>query len=46
MIRTGSTVLLSLASATRDEGQFPEPDEFRIDRVSTRPILSFGQGLH
>lgn len=45
-VPAGATVLISLASADRDEAQFPDPDGFRLDRAITRPILSFGHGLH
>ncbi|WP_108661742.1 cytochrome P450 [Acuticoccus kandeliae] len=44
-IPEGALVQLSIASANRDETQFPDPDRFDIAR---RPghILSFGRGPH
>ncbi len=43
----GSTVVLSLASANRDEEVFPDPDRFDPDRGSQlRQHLAFGHGAH
>jgi cytochrome P450 len=44
-IPAGSTVLLSLASANRDERRFRGGDLFDADR-STRGHLAFGWGIH
>jgi cytochrome P450 len=41
----GERVLLLLASANRDEREFPDPDEFRWDRPIARH-LAFGYGVH
>jgi cytochrome P450 len=41
----GERVVLLIASANRDEGEFAEPDEFRWDRPMPRH-LGFGQGHH
>ena len=45
-IPKGSLVIPLLGSGNRDEGKFPNPDEFDIDRVNTDNILSFGAGPH
>jgi cytochrome P450 len=45
-IPKGSLVIPLLGSGNRDEGKFPDPDEFDIDRVKTDNILSFGAGPH
>jgi cytochrome P450 len=34
-----------LASANRDENEFTDPDEFKIER-DTRKHLAFGRGVH
>ena len=44
-IPKGSFLLVSFASANRDEQRFPEPDRFDITRRPPR-ILSFGHGTH
>jgi cytochrome P450 len=41
----GSRVLLLLGSANRDEAQFPEPDQFDLDRPP-QGHLAFGAGPH
>jgi cytochrome P450 len=41
----GERVVLLIASANRDEGEFPGADEFRWDRPMPRH-LGFGQGHH
>jgi cytochrome P450 len=41
----GDRVLLLIASATRDERQYPDPDRFDIHRTIPNPI-GFGQGVH
>jgi len=41
----GSMVVALLASANRDEAQFPDPDRFDMHRVSQGGV-AFGQGLH
>jgi cytochrome P450 len=38
-------ILISLAAANRDEAEFPDPDEFRLDRPKNRQI-AFGVGPH
>ena len=45
LIPKGQLVLPILASANRDENEFTDPDEFRIDR-DTRKHLAFGRGVH
>ncbi len=45
VIPRGSLVLLVLASANRDEAQFPRADMLDISRAPNRH-LAFGQGIH
>jgi len=45
LVPKGQLVLPILASANRDENEFTDPDEFRIDR-DTRKHLAFGRGVH
>lgn len=45
VIHSGEPVLVSLASADRDPGRFPEPDRFDIRR-ETQGHLAFGHGIH
>ncbi len=45
-VPSGSTVMLMLASANRDESRFPEPDRFDIFREGPKPHISFGHGPH
>lgn len=44
-IAPGQRIIALLASAGRDERQYPDPDEFRWDRPITRS-LAFGRGQH
>jgi cytochrome P450 len=44
-IPAGAQVLIHIGSANRDERQFPEPDQFQLDRANTRQ-LAFGHGTH
>lgn len=41
----GDKVLVLWASANRDEDEFPDPDELRLDRSPNRH-LAFGSGVH
>ncbi len=45
-VPAGSTVMLMLASANRDETRFPDPDRFDIFREDPKPHISFGHGPH
>jgi cytochrome P450 len=45
-IPAGSTVMLMLAAANRDEDRYPDPDNYDILRETPRPHISFGQGAH
>jgi cytochrome P450 len=45
-IPAGSTVMLMLAAANRDEERYDEPDRFDIFRLDPKPHISFGQGPH
>jgi cytochrome P450 len=44
-IPAGGRVVLVYGSANRDERQFEDPDDFRLDRGTFRH-LGFGEGLH
>jgi cytochrome P450 len=44
-IRKGDWLMLCYPSANRDEDIFPDPFEFRVDRVPN-PQLGFGYGAH
>jgi cytochrome P450 len=45
-IPAGSTVMLMLAAANRDDDRYADPDAFDIHRDETKPHISFGQGPH
>ena len=45
-IPKGAQIMLSLASANRDEAMFPEPDRFDIRRKNSRKQLTMGNGVH
>jgi cytochrome P450 len=45
-VPAGSTVMLMLASANRDETRFPDPDRYDIFREDPKPHISFGHGPH
>ncbi len=45
-VPAGSTVMLMLAAANRDEERYDEPDRFDIFRPNPKPHISFGQGPH
>lgn len=46
-IPAGSTVLVATAAANYDPAEFPEPEDFRIDRTNVaRNHLSMGRGIH
>jgi cytochrome P450 len=47
-VPAGSTVMLMLAAANREETRYPEPDPDRFDigRSDPKPHISFGQGPH
>ncbi|HYA68154.1 MAG TPA: cytochrome P450 [Acidimicrobiales bacterium] len=45
-IPAGSTVMLMLAAANREETRYPEPDRFEIERAEPKPHISFGHGPH
>lgn len=45
-IPAGSHILMSFASANRDERQFEEPHRFDLRRRTARRQLTFGTGIH
>jgi cytochrome P450 len=45
MLPKDAFLMVLFASANRDEGQFPDPDRFDIDRKS-REHVAFGHGIH
>jgi cytochrome P450 len=45
-IPKGAPIMLSFASANRDEEVFPEPHKFDIRRANARKQLTFGNGIH
>jgi cytochrome P450 len=45
-IEAGSTVMLMLAAANREEDRHVEPDTFDIFRNDPKPHISFGHGPH
>jgi cytochrome P450 len=45
-VPAGSTVMVMLAAANRDETRYPDPDRFDIFRNDPRPHISFGHGPH
>ena len=45
-IPAGSTVMLMLAAANRDEDRYAEPDRYDVFRESPKPHISFGHGPH
>ncbi len=45
-IRAGDGVVVSLASANRDDAMFDTPDRLDMDRTDARRHLAFGHGAH
>ncbi|MFQ6228399.1 cytochrome P450 [Nocardia sp. NPDC002869] len=45
-MRSGSTVVLSLAGANRDPAVFADPARFDITRDNAKNHLSFSSGIH
>ncbi len=45
VIEPGQKTMFMFASANRDEAEFDDPDQYRIDRGNRR-TLGFGNGLH
>jgi cytochrome P450 len=45
-IPQGSHLWMLYASGNRDERQFPDPDEFRLERPNVKQHLAFGHGAH
>ena len=44
-VKAGEMLLVSFPSACRDEAEFDDPDEIRLDRTPNRH-LAFGTGIH
>jgi cytochrome P450 family 150 subfamily A5 len=45
-IPAGVTLMVLNGAANRDPRHFPDPTEFRVDRVNSREHLAFGRGIH
>ncbi len=45
-IPAGSTIMLMLAAANREETRYADPDRFDIGRGDPKPHISFGHGPH
>jgi cytochrome P450 len=45
-VPAGSTIMLMLAAANREETRYEEPDRFDITRVNPKPHMAFGHGPH
>ena len=45
-LAAGSLIMLRFGAANRDERQFEDPDEVRIDRKKAGMQLAFGSGVH
>jgi cytochrome P450 len=45
-IPAGSTIMLMLAAANREEDRWDDPDDFDSARAEPRPHISFGNGPH
>jgi cytochrome P450 len=46
LIRAGDQVTVSITGANRDPAVFPEPDDYRVDRVNAGRHLAFAHGPH
>ena len=45
-VPAGSMVQIRFSSANRDEGKFPEPHRFDVERPNARSNIAFGYGVH
>jgi cytochrome P450 len=45
-VKAGERVILSIASANRDDTIYPDADAFRLDRTRPEPHLAFSAGPH
>ena len=45
-LKAGSLIMLRFGAANRDERQFEDPDQVRIDRKKAGMQLAFGSGVH
>jgi cytochrome P450 len=44
--KEGQMVILRYAAANRDPAQYPDPDQFDVERKNARTHLAFGKGIH
>ncbi len=42
----GSLLFALFAAANRDDAQFENPEEFRLDRANMQSVMTFGLGIH
>jgi cytochrome P450 len=45
-VPAGSTMMILMPAADRDERRFPEPDRFDLTRSNGREHVAFGRGIH
>ena len=45
-VPVGSTIMLMLAAANREESRYTDPDRFQLGREDPKPHISFGHGPH
>ena len=45
-IPAGTTIMLHPGASNRDHRQFPDPEQFRLDRKNVREHIAFGRGVH
>jgi len=45
-IPTGSMVMIKFSSANRDQGVYPEPHTFDVERKNAKTQIAFGYGVH
>ncbi|HEY7440260.1 MAG TPA: cytochrome P450 [Acidimicrobiia bacterium] len=45
-VKAGTTVMIVNGAANRDPQQFPDPDDFRVERDNARQHVAFGHGIH
>jgi len=45
-VPTGSMVMIKFSSANRDQGVYPEPHTFDVERNNAKTQIAFGYGVH